>query len=51
MATRPENCRTTTTVAFEARDVKVRTIYWYLVVLAVAVAALFFRLRLRAALH
>jgi hypothetical protein len=30
-----------TTVSFEPRDVKVRTIYWYLVVLTISVAASF----------
>jgi hypothetical protein len=30
-----------TTVSFETRDVKVRTIYWYLVVLTISVAASF----------
>jgi hypothetical protein len=30
------------TVAYESRDVKVRAIYWYLVVLAISVAASFF---------
>ncbi len=30
------------TVAYEARDVKVRSIYWYLIALTISVAASFF---------
>jgi hypothetical protein len=40
-ASAPDELLRNTTVSFETRDVKVRTIYWYLVVLTISVAASF----------